>query len=84
MANRTFRARNLDVKRALDIVRDETLLDSTEGLPAREVATEKAEIDAGNEKVSCRSSSIHLLRFLIWLQQVLNVVFTLAGQDSTP
>ena len=51
MATRAFRARPLDALRQLDIVRDLSLLDSTEGLPAREVVHNHAALDADNEKV---------------------------------
>lgn len=48
---RTFRARQLDVQRAMEIVRDESLLDGADGFPAREVVHNHAELDAENEKV---------------------------------
>jgi hypothetical protein len=51
MATRAFRARPLDIHRPLDIVRDLSLLDSTEGLPARDVVHNHAQLDADNEKV---------------------------------
>ena len=35
MAGRNFRQRPVDVHRQLDIVRDETLLDSNDGLPIK-------------------------------------------------
>lgn len=47
---RAFRARPLDIHKPLDIVRDLNLLDSTEGLPAREVVHNHAALDAENEK----------------------------------
>lgn len=50
-STRAFRARPVDISRALPIVRDLTLLDSTEGLPAREVVHNHAALDADNEKV---------------------------------
>eukprot|EP00887_Chlorella_sp_A99_P003834 scaffold11.g3834.t1 len=52
MATRAFRARPLDIHRQLDIVRDLSLLDSTEGLPAvtRDVVHNHAALDADNEK----------------------------------
>ncbi|KFM29105.1 Enhancer of polycomb-like protein 2 [Auxenochlorella protothecoides] len=49
-STRAFRARPVDISRALPIVRDLTLLDSTEGLPAREVVHNHAALDADNEK----------------------------------
>ena len=51
MASRAFRARPLDVSKALEIVTDLALLDSTEGLPARDVVHNHAALDADNEKV---------------------------------
>lgn len=48
---RAFRARPLDINKPLDIVRDLSLLDSTEGLPARDVVHNHAALDADNEKV---------------------------------
>ena len=48
---RAFRARPLDIIRPMEIVRDESLLDSTEGLPAREVVNNHAALDAENEQV---------------------------------
>jgi hypothetical protein len=54
MAQRNFRSRPIDFHKHLDIVRDESLLDSTEGLPAREVAHSHTALDADNEKVSIR------------------------------
>jgi len=49
---RAFRARQLDLHKPLEIVRDERLLDSAEGLPAREVVHNHAALDAENEKVT--------------------------------
>lgn len=49
---RAFRARPVDVTKSLETVRDLSLLDSTEGLPAREVVHNHAALDADNEKVS--------------------------------
>jgi hypothetical protein len=51
MAGRAYRPRPLDVHRPMEIVRDLSLLDSTEGLPAREVVHNHAALDADNEKV---------------------------------
>ena len=48
---RAFRARPLDNNKPLDIVRDLSLLDSSEGLPARDVVHNHAALDADNEKV---------------------------------
>lgn len=56
---RAFRARPLDIHKALEIVRDLSLLDSTEGLPAREVVHNHAALDAENEKV-CVCVSVHV------------------------
>ena len=52
MATRAFRARPLDIHKPLEIVRDLSLLDSIEGLPAREVIHNHAALDAENEKAS--------------------------------
>lgn len=52
MAQRAFRSRPIDFQKSLDIIRDESLLDSTEGLPAREVSHSHEKLDAENEKVS--------------------------------
>jgi len=49
---RTFRARQLDVSKPMEIVRDESLLDAAEALPARDVVHNHAHLDAENEKVS--------------------------------
>ena len=53
---RSFRARPLDANKPLELVRDLSLLDSTEGLPARDVVHNHAALDAENEKVSPLSS----------------------------
>jgi hypothetical protein len=52
MAGRAIRTRPLDNHKPLDIIRDETLLDSTEGLPLREAVQSQAAPDAAKEKVS--------------------------------
>lgn len=52
MSTRAFRARPVDPNRPLPIVRDLGLLDSAEGLPAREVVHNHAALDADNEKVT--------------------------------
>lgn len=49
--SRAFRARPLDVSRPLELIVDLELLDSTEGLPARDVVHNHAVLDAENEKV---------------------------------
>jgi hypothetical protein len=49
--SRAFRARPLDVNRQLELITDLDLLDSTEGLPARDVVHNHAALDAENEKV---------------------------------
>jgi len=46
----SLRARPLDVQKAMEIVRDESLLDSAEAFPARDVVHNQAELDE-NEKV---------------------------------
>ena len=51
MASRAVRARPLDVNRPLELIADLELLDSTEGLPARDVVHNHAALDAENEKV---------------------------------
>ncbi|KAI3429860.1 hypothetical protein D9Q98_010171 [Chlorella vulgaris] len=48
--SRAFRARPLDVTRPLELILDLDLLDSTEGLPARDVVHNHAALDAENEK----------------------------------
>ncbi|EFN60164.1 hypothetical protein CHLNCDRAFT_133649 [Chlorella variabilis] len=48
--SRAFRARPLDVSRPLELIVDLELLDSTEGLPARDVVHNHAVLDAENEK----------------------------------
>ncbi|PSC68541.1 enhancer of polycomb 1 [Micractinium conductrix] len=48
--SRAFRARPLDVSKQLDLVLDINELDSTEGLPARDVVHNHAQLDADNEK----------------------------------
>jgi hypothetical protein len=47
---RTFRARQLDVQRPLEIVRDESLLDTADAV-ARDVVHSHQALDADNEKV---------------------------------
>lgn len=47
---RTFRARQLDVQRPLEIVRDESLLDAADTV-ARDVVHNHQALDADNEKV---------------------------------
>ncbi len=51
---------------AREIVRDLSLLDSTEGLPARDVVHNHAALDAENEKASC------------WVQSMM--AFTMIGR----
>jgi hypothetical protein len=58
--NRSFRARAVDVHKPLDLVRDLSLLDSTEGLPAREVVDNHAALDAENEKVRRRGRQLEI------------------------
>lgn len=60
--SRAFRARPLDFARKMDIVRDLSLLDSSEGLPAREVVHNHASLDAENEKVAHQSRAVRLGR----------------------
>ncbi|PRW60332.1 enhancer of polycomb 1 isoform A [Chlorella sorokiniana] len=48
--SRSFRARPLDVNRQLELIVDIDLLDSAEGLPARPVVHNHAQLDADNEK----------------------------------
>lgn len=70
--SRSFRARPLDVTKQLELVLDETLLDSTEGLPSREVVHNHAALDADNEKVgrtggpSCTSRRTGGTRCTVW------------------
>lgn len=49
--SRSFRARPLDNSRQLELITDIDLLDSQEGLPARDVVHNHAALDADNEKV---------------------------------
>lgn len=62
MANRSFRARPLDVNRQLELVQDVDLLDSQEGLPSREVVHNHAQLDADNEKVGGKCDGCCCLR----------------------
>ena len=50
-AGRAFRARPLDANKPLELITDISQLDSTEGLPARDVVHNHAALDADNEKV---------------------------------
>lgn len=52
MTGRSFRQRPVDINKQLDIVRDETLLDSTEGLPTRLDVQNQAAADALKKEVS--------------------------------
>jgi len=47
----SLRVRALDVQKAMEIVRDESLLDSAEAFPVRDVVHNQAELDDENEKV---------------------------------
>lgn len=49
--SRAFRARPLDVNKQLELILDINELDSAEGLPARDVVHNHAQLDADNEKV---------------------------------
>lgn len=48
--SRAFRARPLDVNKQLELILDINELDSAEGLPARDVVHNHAQLDADNEK----------------------------------
>ncbi len=51
MAGRSFRQRPVDIHKQLDIVRDETLLDSAEGLPIKEIVQNQIVMDTKKESV---------------------------------
>ena len=60
MTGRSFRQRPVDIHKQLDIVRDETLLDSAEGLPIKEIVQNHIVADVKKEPVRTISPSFEL------------------------